>query len=372
MWFAQAEAQFPRAGSSSKRTKFHCVISQLDQRYAGEVEEIITSPPLQDPYSKLKTELLKLLSISREQRAHWILTLEEMSDSKPSQFLMHLRSLVPDLPDYFLRTIWTSRLPAKAQATLACPSEVELDAAADCADRIIETVPPPPLPSSGQPTDNNELLRRIEELSRRVAGLSAERDRASSRDHRSSSRDRPSSSRDPHSSPRNCSPYDRLPPPPRHDVSTTCWYHQSFGNRVQDCSEPCTCSQQEKLAQQTSAVAHDCATATGRLFIIDKSTKQRFPIDRRSGLCVFPRKLISQRRERVNHGLCAPNGTTIRSYGWLPLSLNLELRREFTWRFVVADVTQPLIGACEMFSFHLSSYKNISKCISFVCFPTYS
>jgi hypothetical protein len=26
------------------------------------------------------------------------------------------------------------------------------------------------------------------------------------------------------------------------------------------------------------------------------------------------------------------------------LSLNLGLRRDFTWRFVVADVTQPIIG----------------------------
>jgi hypothetical protein len=61
-------------------------------------------------------------------------------------------------------------------------------------------------------------------------------------------------------------------------------------------------------------------------------------------LCVFPRRLIPQRRSRVNYDLCAANGTTIPTYGWLPLSLNLGLRRDFTWRFVVADVTQPLIG----------------------------
>jgi hypothetical protein len=121
-----------------------------------------------------------------------------MADRKPLQFLRHLRSLVPNLSDYFLRTIWTSRLPAKVQAILACHPEVELDAAVDCADHIIETVPPPALASTGQPTDN-ELLRRIEELSRRMAALSAERDRPLSRDRRSSSRNRSSSFRDPHS-----------------------------------------------------------------------------------------------------------------------------------------------------------------------------
>jgi cleavage and polyadenylation specificity factor subunit 1 len=79
--------------------------------------------------------------------------------------------------------------------------------------------------------------------------------------------------------------------------------------------------------------------------ITDKSTKQRFLIDTGSDLCEYPRMLIPQRRERVNYDLCEANGSTIRTYGWLALSLNLGLRREFTWRFVVAEVTQPLIGA---------------------------
>jgi hypothetical protein len=215
------------------RTQNFTVISQLD---------IITSPPLQDPYSKLRPQLLKRLVLSREQRARRILTLEEMDDRKLSQFLRHLRSLFPDLPDYFLLTTWTSRLPVKVQAILACHPEVELDAAADCADRIIESVLPPALATIGQPTDNSELLRRIEQLSRRVPALSAERDRPLSRDRRSSYGDRPSCSWDPHSYPRHRRPYNRSPP--RRDALTTCWYHQRFGNRAYNCSQPCTYSQE--------------------------------------------------------------------------------------------------------------------------------
>jgi hypothetical protein len=63
-----------------------------------------------------------------------------------------------------------------------------------------------------------------------------------------------------------------------------------------------------------------------------------------SDLCVYPRKLIPRRRERVNYDLCVANGTTIPTYGWLSLSLILGLRRDFTWRLLVADVTQQLIG----------------------------
>jgi hypothetical protein len=68
-------------------------------------------------------------------------------------------------------------------------------------------------------------------------------------------------------------------------------------------------------------------------------------IDTGSYLCVFPCKLVPQRSELVNYDLCAANSTTIPTYGWLTLRLNLGLRWDFTWRFVVADDTHPLIGA---------------------------
>jgi hypothetical protein len=97
-----------------------------------------------------------------------------------------------------------------------------------------------------------------------------------------------------------------------------------------------------KLTQQTSPAAHVCFT-TGRLFIMDRSSKRQFPVDTGSDLCVYRRRLVPRRKERVNFDLCAANGTIVHTYGWLPLSLNLGLRRDFTWRFVVANVTLPII-----------------------------
>jgi hypothetical protein len=76
-------------------------------------------------------------------------------------------------------------------------------------------------------------------------------------------------------------------------------------------------------------------------------------VDTGSDLCVYPRRLIPRRRERVNYNLCAASGTTAHTYGWLPLSLNLGLRRDFTWRFVVADVTHPLNGVDFLSHFYL-------------------
>jgi hypothetical protein len=128
VWFAQAEVQFTLAGISSEQTKFCYVISQLDQRYASEVEDIITSPPERDPYTTLRTELVRRLSPSKEHRIR-LLTLN-MGDRKPPQFLRHLRSVSPDMPDYLLRSIWSSRLPSHLRAILAGQTEGNLETAA--------------------------------------------------------------------------------------------------------------------------------------------------------------------------------------------------------------------------------------------------
>jgi hypothetical protein len=59
--FAQADAQFSLAGINNKKTKFCCMISQLDHQYVTEVEGIITSPPQKDPYTMLRTKLVNWL-----------------------------------------------------------------------------------------------------------------------------------------------------------------------------------------------------------------------------------------------------------------------------------------------------------------------
>jgi hypothetical protein len=99
-----------------------------------------------------------------------------------------------------------------------------------------------------------------------------------------------------------------------------------------------------KLAQQALTAAHVCTVITSRLFVTDRLSKRQFLVDTGSDLCVFLRKFTSRRKERVNYDLFAANGTTIPTYGWLSLNLNLGLRRDPTWRFVVADIQTPVIG----------------------------
>jgi hypothetical protein len=108
----------------------------LNQQQASEVEDIITAPPEHDPYDKLKAELIRRLSASREQCVRQLLSHEEMGDRKPSQFLRHLKGLAPDVPTEFLRTVWASRLPSHVQAILAGQTDSNLESVAQLADKI--------------------------------------------------------------------------------------------------------------------------------------------------------------------------------------------------------------------------------------------
>jgi hypothetical protein len=129
LWVATAEAQFYLASVTSEKTKFNYVISQLEYRHASEVQDLIRSPPANEPCATLKTEVVRHLSASRDQRVCQLLTHEEMGDLKLSQFLRHLKSLAPEVPDGFLRNIWSSRLPTHIQTILAGQAEGNLDAA---------------------------------------------------------------------------------------------------------------------------------------------------------------------------------------------------------------------------------------------------
>ncbi|XP_061729137.1 uncharacterized protein LOC133534059 [Cydia pomonella] len=89
--------------------------------------------------------------------------------------------------------------------------------------------------------------------------------------------------------------------------------------------------------------ATDCR-ATSRLFITDKRSKMQFLIDTGSDLCVVPRGSWPDGKP-TEYSLTAANGTPIQTFGTVTLHLDLGLRRDFVWNFVVASVGKPIIGA---------------------------
>ncbi|XP_013163407.1 PREDICTED: uncharacterized protein LOC106114667, partial [Papilio xuthus] len=329
IWFAQVEGQFSIAGITSDSTKFNYAIGQLGNLYSKEVKDLIINPPSTNKFEKLKTELIKRLTASKEKKLTQLLMHEEMGDRKPSQFLRHLESLGgSQISTDFLKTVWVSRLPTGIQTVLAGQTSTTIEEMADIADRINDLVPSTPqVASTSRQSENVDLAKEIAALRKEVQQLALRQ-----RSGRSSSRSRPRDRQ--HSSSGSQSRYRRYP---------VCWYHFKFADKATKCCPPCN-FKSEKLQRQSVTTTDDCPSSTGRLFVTDRKSKTQFLVDTGSDLCVFPRSLLRERRARTTYQLSAANGSCIHTYGYVHLQLDFCLRRTFKWRFVVADVTKPIIG----------------------------
>ncbi|GBP18375.1 hypothetical protein EVAR_14768_1 [Eumeta japonica] len=210
-----------------------------------------------------------------------------------------------------------------------------LELLADLADRVHEIAPPSLQVActstvSAHASTLENLTSEIAELRRQMRQLTTH----SYRQLRPKSRGCPQGRSRSKSCTRSDSSYRKYP---------TCWYHSRYANKANKCVKPC-----DFKAENTPAVANGdrrLPNVPGRLFVTDRCTKMQFLVDTGSELCVFPRSAVQQRRTRTTYQLSAANGKTINTYGYVNLELNLSLRRAYPWRFVVADVTKPIIGA---------------------------
>lgn len=228
VWFAQVEAQFQIAGITSDNTMFNYVIAQLDQKLAGEVEDLITRPPvIGQQYAKLKEELIRRLSMSEEQRVRQLISEEELGDRRPSQFLRHLRSLAGGAlaDENIFRQLWLRRLPQQVQAILASQAELSLDKLSELGDKVMEIAGPKQVFScsstASAPASQNELSLRMERLEKQIAALSVSDRPGRSRQRSVSSRRSRSRAATPRAGPK------------------VCWYHKKFNEKANRCIAPC-------------------------------------------------------------------------------------------------------------------------------------
>ena len=78
------------------------------------------------------------------------------------------------------------------------------------------------------------------------------------------------------------------------------------------------------------------------LHVFDSNSNQYFLVDTGSALSIVPPSR-SDRNQNGNQRLVAANGTPIKSFGTRRMELRLGLQK-YSWKFIIADVTQPIIG----------------------------
>lgn len=94
-----------------------------------------------------------------------------------------------------------------------------------------------------------------------------------------------------------------------------------------------------------SATHAPIATNSCRLHVYDKRSHLRFLIDSGSDVSCIPVPHTAKKLSPEPLQLFAANNTKIHTYGFKLLDVNLGLRRSFKWKFLIASVPTPIIGA---------------------------
>ncbi|UYV80802.1 hypothetical protein LAZ67_19001764 [Cordylochernes scorpioides] len=308
-------------------TKFSYLISLLPLSTAIEVREFIVSPPPDNKYDALKKAIIKCTADSEFKKLQQLLTQEELGDRLPSQLLRRLRQLVGEskaVSDTTLKMLWMQRLPKNIQISLTTQEQASLNSLADLTDRVMEITSSP---SSSTSTLEKELAYLRAEISALKIDLNKKKERISRSRSRISSSSRKSS-------PNSYRMYN--------PKGSWCWYHFRFKHHARKCISPCTFNKKAKNQQENS---NNHNNKSHRLFITDYRNKISFLLDTGAEISVLPPRPEDRRYGPTKFTLTATNNSPMKTYGERFLNLDLGPRRDFKWRFIIADTNKAILGA---------------------------
>ena len=124
---------------------------------------------------------------------------------------------------------------------------------------------------------------------------------------------------------------------------TLCWYHARFGKDVTKCKK--TLLYVGKRFHCSLMVTSGSGNNSRLLFVTDRTFGQCYLVDSGAEVSVLPATRIDRQTLKKGLPLRAANGSAIPTFGKCTLSLHFGLRKNFNWTFILADVSQPIIGA---------------------------
>ena len=96
---------------------------------------------------------------------------------------------------------------------------------------------------------------------------------------------------------------------------------------------------------------HDYAEATlptlslsRILYVEDKRNKCKYLIDTGAAVSVLPKSCANSSTDTTSLPLVAANYTTIITYSTCKRIVDVGLKRDYAWTFIVADIKQPILG----------------------------
>ncbi|GBL77604.1 hypothetical protein AVEN_152853-1 [Araneus ventricosus] len=243
------------------------------------------------PITESVTKFNYVVSHLPPEEIRQLLSGEELGTRKPSELLRNMKRRAETLkvPETFMLELFLQRLPTSVQTILAAVTALTLDKAAE--------VTPVPMEIHAVNKNNSnfmeeKLLSEIEKLNARIDKLEFSRSRSLFRRNR------------------------------------------------------------RKRKRRRIDATYSLPQTSRRLFIRDRISNISFLVDTGSDVSLIPANTY-QKRNSSQQTLFAANSSTINVYGQKTLSLNFNLRRDFLWTFLIADVSIPILGADFLHYFEL-------------------
>ncbi|GFX61683.1 retrovirus-related Pol polyprotein from transposon gypsy [Trichonephila clavipes] len=274
--------------------KYNYIVSHIPPDIASLVRDILIKPDATDPYGNLKTELINRSGESSTQEIRQLLSGEELGSRRPSELLRNMTRCAEtfNVPEKLMLELFLQRLPSRVQSILAAVSDLTLAKAAEISDRIFEVTPTP-----------------VETYA--ISGASA------------------------------TTTEDRL----FREI-------EKLNKRIDSLSFSRSRSPYRERYQQRVEATYSLPQESRRLFIRDRISNVSFLVDTGSDVSLLP-ALEYHKRHPPQLSLFAANSSTINVYGQKTLSLDLNVRREFIWTFLLASVKTPILGADFLHYFEL-------------------
>nr|VZI40110.1 unnamed protein product [Spirometra erinaceieuropaei] len=128
-------------------------------------------------------------------------------------------------------------------------------------------------------------------------------------------------------------------------TANLCWYHANFVAKARKW---------KPASQRIDATVFSGSPSSGRTFYVcDNVTCRRFLVDTGAQISVVPPTPVDRRCPSPGLHLQAANCSPISTFGSRSLTLNIGLRRSFSWIFVIADVPHAILGSDFLAEFDL-------------------
>ncbi|KRZ87482.1 Transposon Tf2-9 polyprotein [Trichinella sp. T8] len=300
-------------------TKYYYVIASLPDSVASDVDDLL-EPAGDAPYETLKRRLLERYGESDDDRFNALMNSALAGDTKPSQLLREMRrNCGKDLDPNtcFFKKLFLQRFPLNIQMILRTNTYANIEEMANKADELIA------LSNTGSGSictvkkENGDkaptLEERIEDLEERFRSLN----------------------RRPDDVPRMLLPSEIRDTRPQ----------MPFSLPVPG----------KRTARDLMAVGSSGKRVRCLFFVQERSYGMRFLADTSSEVSVVPYNTTLRSQLHAAHipQLIAANGTRIDIVGSRELTVDLGFTRPMRWKFVVARIAQPILGADFLRHFNL-------------------